>query len=142
MGKRKNTSSSPKKLKGRERRLATAPTWLASNENSKPSNLLKRYRKRFGVDWECAITELKELGVVFDETYLKALRATLTDENGHPKPQRPISRFEFDCAQGIPPQSDDEFAFIAGCTAGGVPYGITWEEMENDEANERRPGRG
>ena len=27
-------------------------------------------------------------------------------------------------------ESDDTFAFIAGYTSGGVPYGITWEEME------------
>lgn len=25
--------------------------------------------------------------------------------------------------------SDETFAFIAGYTAGGFPYGITWEEM-------------
>ena len=26
--------------------------------------------------------------------------------------------------------SDEVFAFIAGYTSGGVPYGITWEEMQ------------
>ena len=26
--------------------------------------------------------------------------------------------------------SDETFAFIAGYTAGGFPYGITWEEAE------------
>lgn len=26
--------------------------------------------------------------------------------------------------------SDEVFAFIAGCTSGGVPYGITWDEMQ------------
>lgn len=24
---------------------------------------------------------------------------------------------------------DDRFFFIAGCTSGGAPYGVTWEEM-------------
>lgn len=26
-------------------------------------------------------------------------------------------------------ESDETFAFIAGYTSGGAPYGITWEEM-------------
>lgn len=27
-------------------------------------------------------------------------------------------------------ESDEMFAFIAGYTSGGFPYGVTWEEME------------
>lgn len=27
-------------------------------------------------------------------------------------------------------ESDEVFAFIAGYTSGGVPYGVTWEEMK------------
>ena len=30
----------------------------------------------------------------------------------------------------IEPESDDRFAYIAGYTSGGDPYGITWEEQE------------
>ena len=30
-------------------------------------------------------------------------------------------------------ESDETFAFIAGYTSGGVPYGITWEEMNEIE---------
>jgi hypothetical protein len=33
-------------------------------------------------------------------------------------------------------ESDYYFAFIAGYTPGGAPYGITWEEMEVIENNE------
>jgi hypothetical protein len=29
--------------------------------------------------------------------------------------------------------SDEYFAYIVGYTSGGVPYGITWEEMEKLE---------
>ena len=29
----------------------------------------------------------------------------------------------------IEPDSDAQFAFIAGYTEGGFPYGITWEEF-------------
>jgi Uncharacterised protein family (UPF0158) len=34
----------------------------------------------------------------------------------------------------IAPDSDDQFAFIAGYTEGGFPYGVTWEEHEESEA--------
>ena len=30
-------------------------------------------------------------------------------------------------------ESDETFAFIAGYTSGGAPYGVTWEEMEEIE---------
>lgn len=30
----------------------------------------------------------------------------------------------------LEPESDDRFAYIAGYTSGGAPYGITWEEQE------------
>lgn len=33
----------------------------------------------------------------------------------------------------IAPDSDEHFAYIAGYTEGGVPYGITWEEQEEIE---------
>ena len=36
-------------------------------------------------------------------------------------------------------EQDETFAFIAGYTEGGAPYGITWEEcgeIENGEHNE------
>lgn len=33
-------------------------------------------------------------------------------------------------------ESDDTFAFIAGYTSGGFPYGITWEEMEQKSLEE------
>lgn len=44
---------------------------------------------------------------------------------------------------------NDDFYFIAGYTSGGVPYGVTWEEMglkpwqkeelKNDDSNEELP---
>lgn len=32
--------------------------------------------------------------------------------------------------------SDDNFVFIAGYTSWGIPYGITWEEMEKIKQEE------
>lgn len=34
-------------------------------------------------------------------------------------------------------ESDETFAFIAGYTSGGVPFGITWEEMKAIEQREK-----
>ena len=34
------------------------------------------------------------------------------------------------------PEQNEYFAFIAGYTSGGVPYGITWEEWEQMEKND------
>lgn len=34
-------------------------------------------------------------------------------------------------------ESDEIFAFIADYTMGGVPYGVTWEEMEAIERKDK-----
>lgn len=31
------------------------------------------------------------------------------------------------------PEQDETFYYIAGYTSGGMPYGITWEEMELED---------
>jgi len=43
------------------------------------------------------------------------------------------------CARyyGIEPEFDGTFAYIAGYTGWGYPYGVTWEEMENLEKGEQ-----
>ena len=120
------------KLKGRERRLSKAPNWVIAHRG-KPSNMLKRYRKYFGIDWECAIYEIEALGFELDELYLSRLRDTLSRDFQNEKKHTPISRWEFDQYHGIEPESDDTFEYIAGYTPGGAPYGVTWEEMKEQE---------
>lgn len=41
------------------------------------------------------------------------------------------------CQYVMEQDSDENFAFIAGYTSGGFPYGITWEEMEEIEKKEQ-----
>jgi len=36
-------------------------------------------------------------------------------------------------SEHVAPEGDKCFAFIAGYTAGDVPYGVTWEELEKNE---------
>lgn len=40
------------------------------------------------------------------------------------------------------PESNAEFAFIAGYTEGGAPFGITWDEMRAADAAGTHPPRG
>ena len=35
--------------------------------------------------------------------------------------------------QNHAPDSDETFAYIVGYTSNGVPYGVTWEEMDELE---------
>ena len=117
-----------KKRKGRTRRLELAPTWVETY-SGKPNNIIKKYRSYFHVDWECAITELYELGIVIDPQYLTSLRQTISNQSFNGKIHNPITKLEFDTYHEID-DSDDNFAFIAGYTAGGFPYGTTWDEMD------------
>jgi hypothetical protein len=129
--KQKRTGSKKRKLKGRERRLSLAPEWIVSHRGKR--DMVKKHCKTFNVDRECAIKELEELGVQHDPDYLTACRKTfssqLKDENLH----NAISRLEFDAYHGIEPESDDNFAYIAGYTSGGFPFGVAWEEWEEIE---------
>ena len=106
------------------------------------NNIIKRYRAAFQVDWECAIADLIEFGVEVDEIYLKSLRETINRDVKNEKKHVPISRLECDIYHGIERDSDENFAFIAGYTSGGFPYGVTWEEMEEIKNSEhaKQPG--
>ena len=52
----------------RAARLQSAVSWL---KNFDGENVLRSYCKHYGVDWRCAATELKQLGVKLDPEYLK-----------------------------------------------------------------------
>lgn len=134
MGKRKK--SSRKKLKGRARRVEVAPRWVRdylSNGGTK-ANLLKKYRAKFGIDWECSIAELQALGISFDPEYLSAVRQSAKSHNFVKTSQTPVSEWEFGdrCAEGCAEDSDSDetFAYIAGYTSNGFAFGVTREEME------------
>lgn len=41
-------------------------------------------------------------------------------------------------AKNDAPDQDENFAFIAGYTSGGFPYGITWKEQDKRKMTLRR----
>ena len=57
------------------------------------------------------------------------------------KKHKPIEGREFDLRAGVEPTSDGTFAYIAGYTSGGAPYGVTWEEMEEQDRRDQTDAR-
>jgi hypothetical protein len=121
-----NNSKARRKRWTRGQRLEAAKKWIPT---CRDPNLVRRYRKWFGVTDLCAVLELRELGVDIPDARLEEARRNERDRAAHNarrkqtwKRPQPIR------------ESDETFAFIAGYTEGGAAYGITWEEMEALEA--------
>lgn len=124
MTKKKNQIPRRKQM-NRAERLQSAKQWLKTYEGK---NIIKSYAKWYAVSKICAMTELEIIGVAFSEDIKKEIKRS---ENGriHQKQLRmkrckEKSRLEdnFDF--------DETFAFIAGYTEGGIPFGITHDEIE------------
>ncbi|HUE82263.1 MAG TPA: hypothetical protein VMM84_09115 [Pyrinomonadaceae bacterium] len=106
----------------RAARLKYAPSWLKSYSGSVPAG----YREHFGVDWVCAFKELEILGVRVDPEY----RDTVLKSVARDVEARTLRKLRRKEALDGFVDSDDTFAYIAGYTAAGFPYGVTWEEWE------------
>ena len=124
MTKEKEKKALPPRRKRMKRaaRLQAAPAWLARYAGR---NVVRSYARWFGVDLGCSLVELRSLGVELDPGYVTALRRTL---DGARRPRR-ADRGEDE----VPGESDDWFAYIAGYTPGGLPFGIAWEEWDSLE---------
>ena len=121
--------------KARQQRLKEAREWFPEQGFTEDSHIVKAYRKRFNVDRICAMRELCLLGVLSQEkqkSYEEQLAArdikqAQKRETRKAKSQRKAEGFDDFLDQ------DDNFYFIAGYTSGGAPYGITWEQAEENE---------
>lgn len=111
----------------RPARLNAAKSWLTA---FKGRHVVKSYARWFGVDLRCALTELRLIGAQLDPAYVAVLEKTLQQRRRTPRPVFP----DLDL-------SDEDFAYIAGYTEGGAPFGITWEEIDADE-DAWEPGPG
>ena len=130
---------------GRPARLSSARHWLAQQVGRTPQQIAKSYRKWYGVDWICAVKELTDLGINFDQKWLTELTRSLECEVRARQERKLSEEIRMDWLS----DSDDHFAFIAGYTPGGAPYGITWEEQaeldrrdasaHDERADDRRP---
>ena len=119
--------SSRRKRMTRPGRLASARSWLKKFSGS---NVVRGYAKWFGVDLVCAVKELSLLGVTVDPAYVAKLKTTF-DSRKTGGPKQPVVAPQSD---GYGRDWDENFAYIAGRTEAGFPYGVTWEELAESEA--------
>lgn len=119
------SKSIPRRLRmNRDARLQSARQWVKTYTGR---DVVRGYRKWFGVDTVCAIVELRQIGVSVPDERLR--QAKRTEEQAA---RRHAARKQ---AQSIEeqPDSDSIFAYIAGYTDGGAPYGVRWDELELDD---------
>lgn len=107
----------------RKDRLHAAQYWIPKYTGK---NLIRGYRKHFGVDLLCAITELEMLGHHVDAKY-KANIIKLQEHKEKLAEERKMLK-ELERYREKFPDSNEYFYFIAGYTPAGFAYGITWEE--------------
>ena len=110
----------------RSQRLGRGKNWL---NNYQGEDIIEDYRKRYGVDLLCAVVELRMLGADISEDYEYQLRQDEEHKRLSKKPKKKgKSQGKEEFLDGF---SDENFAFIAGYTSGGVPFGLTHEEAGN-----------
>ncbi|THF84458.1 hypothetical protein [Cohnella fermenti] len=125
---KKKTNTPRAKRMNRHGRLQSAASWLKKYPGER---YIYGYRKHFGVDTGTAIAELKILGVPLSEEMIQSARASaeaLVKQKQARKNKRMLRRQEEESSEF--PDSDETYAYIAGYTNWGFPYGITWAEME------------
>jgi hypothetical protein len=110
----------------RKARLRRARKWLADYAGEK---IFKDYLDRYAVDQLCAAIELQQLGVKHPRVEQLCTRLEARRE------RRKLCRAEeriARIAEAKLPEQDENFAFIAGYTSGGAPFGITWDECHDE----------
>lgn len=123
--KRKQNQPPRRKRMKRAQRLQSARSWLETYEGNK---VVRDYRRRYGVSWEDAFTELALLGVSIDPDYKERVLQSVAAQAAARRRKREARKAEQERAASV--ESDERFAFIVGYTSGGAPYGLTWEEWE------------
>lgn len=138
MARKKNKSRCPRRLRmNRQGRLQSAKAWLITQQGRTPAQIGASYRKWYAVDWPCAIQELTHLGVVFDPQWVAQLTRSLEDHHRACAARRAARKSQSHA--DFPEDSDEHFAYIAGYTPNGVPFGVTWEEWEQLQAAREPP---
>ncbi len=128
MGKRKKKKSNTPRHKRMKRpqRLQAARHWIPKYDGK---NLVKGYSKHFGVNKLCAVKELEMLGYTYSSAYKQQLKENELQKQRTAKKRK--ARKQMETEEEWDGFSNETFAFIAGYTSGGVPFGTTWEELEN-----------
>jgi hypothetical protein len=118
MSKKKKSNTPRAKRMTRQSRLSSGKHWLAKHKGQKT---VRAYAKHYGVDRLCALLELRILGLSISEEEIENARRMQASANKKKTERTSESIYE---------DSGDMFCFIAGYTPGGLPYGVTWEEAD------------
>lgn len=109
-----------------------APDWIKTYTGKR---IVQVYAKRYGVHKLGAINELRLLGVEITPEYENQIKQSLEFLRLERKQRKENNKLALEIDYDS--DSDDTFAYIAGYTSGGCPYGITHEEMAKlDEKEE------
>lgn len=119
--KKSNATPRRKRLKQADR-LQSGKQWLANYTGTHP---VRSYMKWYGVDLHCAITELQLLGFKLEKDTIEQM--LLAKEKM--MAARKIKKEQAKLTEVITIENEEDFAYIAGFTSGGCPYGITHKEM-------------
>ena len=120
MGAKKKTLT---KEQRREKRLNRARKWIQTYNGT---HVVRGYHRHFKLDITTAINDMEAIGAITPEqaAAFRAAEAVRIEQVRKKREERKKQDF-FD----LHPDSDDRFYYIAGYTSGGVPFGVTWEEM-------------
>jgi hypothetical protein len=134
MGRKKNKRLLPPRTlrMNRSGRLRSGRHWRGAQAGRAAVQIARSYRKRYGVDWPCAVQELSMLGIRLEPDWLGKLHRSLKG-NLRTRQKR---REKLETEAEYDSDSDEHFAYIAGYTAGGAAYGLTWEEWRQMDADE------
>ena len=95
-----------------------------------PKKMNKHYRERFHVDAVTAAKDLQELGVNYTQEQLDQIKQAEEQRLRQRRMEREAK--ERERLAELYKDCDGRFAFIAGYTDGGAPYGVMWEEVGID----------
>ena len=110
----------------RIQRLLHAKTWMKKYTGKR---IHHGYAKHFGVSKLCAVIELEMLGILFPPELKENVKRAEKDKKIQSE------KWKLKKEENII-ESDYYFAYIAGYTSGGAPYGLSWEEIDDIEKTE------
>ena len=124
---KKQTSVRRKRFKRNQRLYDAKIKWLPT---AAAKNVAKSYGKWYGVDLQCAISELEMLGHTFTACYKEQVKMAIE----HKASEKRRCKEERDMQVADSFDDDETFSYIAGYTESGIPFGVTYEE-EQDSGN-------
>ena len=93
-------------------------------------HIIQGYCNCFGVDVLCAVNELRILGIKISAEREGQLKLSVKAVSAkRRKKKEAITQTESEYSSI---DSDDTFAYIAGYTPAGFPYGVRWEGLDDE----------